>query len=794
MADVTRDLTTEEKPQMNGVKPLQTIPYSQKTVEWRKQNMEYFLGNSIYKVNQRVVEGKGKISDMQLWYDAYNNKINESDYNYVTNPLNTKNELFKHYPARLRSYNILRPTIDLLIGEWSKRPFKFDVVNVAGEEVLNSFTKAKYATYSKNVTQRLVNEIQASQGGEQQKIPNPQTLTEDLNTNYKDLKAIKGYKALKVLEQELKLKETFKDCFKDWLLAGEVQSLKYVKRSDIEYKRLSPLWGDGDKSPLEKNHEDGSYRTYYFRVTVADLVDMFYEDLKPEDIKDLERDESHHRNNLFATFTKTNSKEEDKINKVDLYYCTWKSRKKFGILSYNDPFTGERLTKEVDEDYPVDKLAGETIEWQWVNEAWEGWRINDNKYIGMQPVAVQRNEMNNFSSCKLPINGRRFSDTESENISPMSLGMSYQIMYIIMNYRIELTIAKSKGKILIYDKNTISDDEEEQDKVFYYADALGYLAIDRSGDDVDRTWTSYKVEDMSLFEHIQQLISIAQFYKDQWEELMGISRQRKGAINSSDGLGASQEAIFRSSVISDIIFSGFDEWVETELQGLLDLSKFAWINGKKAYYRNDDGRMELLDIDPEDYANSELGIFVDSSGRHGEKLKALQEQINAIAQRKDVKLSTIADMIFTDSYAELKAMLKQAEMVEIEIANQMAENDHEREVEQEQIKQAYQTYQHDLDVDLMNKEWDRKDNNELIKGEIAGRVAKDPSGMDIDMTAIVSESNKRLVEFEKASQGRKKLSLEERKLEQADRHAKMKDATERKKISASLKNKVVGEK
>jgi hypothetical protein len=782
-----------DKPQHGGIKPLQSIPFSEKNEEWRKQNVEYFITNSIYRINHTITTSSTtgtEQSNMQMWYNAYNNRIDERDFNYVTNPLNVdNNSLYKNFPARLRSYNILRPTIDLLIGEWSKRPFKFDVLNLDGDGVLNSLQDAKYATFSKNLTQRFVNEIQQAKGEpvDQKEIPNPQTILEDLNTNYKDLIAIKGYKALKLIELEHKLKEKYKDCFKDWLIAGDVGTLKFVKRSDIEYSRLSPLWMDCDKSPLTKNYEDGSYATVKFRITVADLVDMFYEDLKEADLKNLEQDETTYRKSLYASFTNINNTNNkiDRLNKLDLYYCTWKSRKQVGFLSYKDPFTGEPLTKQVDEGYPVDKEAGETVTWDWVNEAWEGWRINDNKYIGMKPVAVQRNELNNFSSCKLPINGRKFSDTESENVSILSLGMPYQIMYIIMNYRIELTIAKSKGKILVYDKNTISDDAEEQDKVFYYAETLGYLGLDRAADDVDRTWTQYTVHDMSLFQHITQLIQIAQFYKDGWEELLGINRQRKGANNASDGLGVTQESIFRSSVISDIIFSTFDEWVESELQGLFDLSKFAWIDGKKGYYRNDDGRMELFSIDPEDYANADLGIFVDSTNRNAGKLELLQQQINAVAQRKDIKLSTIADMIFTDSYVELKAKLKEAEAVEAEIAKITAENEQEHEKELEHIKMSYLKYQNDLEIIKQDREWDRRDNNEFIKGEVAGRTATVP--VDIDMVALQSESNKRLQAMDKAAVERLKISS-------AEKIAVMQDQTEQKKIAASLKNKVVGEK
>lgn len=786
--------STDKKPEVTSVKPLQSLSYSDKIKndnEWGKQNLEYFINASAF----RVQLSGGRMFDMQSWYNAYNNRIDEKQYNYVTNPFNTTNPLYKQFPARIRSYNILRPSIDLLIGEYSKRRFKYDVVNLEGEDVLNSYTEAKYQTFKDNVTKRAEKAILQAQGQQvdPKDLPDPSQVVEDLNTNYKDLKAIKGYKALRLIEFDHKLKEKFKDEFKDFLLSGETLSLKYVKRSDIEYERLSPMWGDTDKSPLVKNFEDGSYACVKFRVTVADIVDMFYDELKESHLKKLEEDENAYRSRLYASFigdaaiNDADLSPKAKLNKVDLYYTTWKSRKQIGVLTYPDPFTGEPVSDIVDEDYPLDKNNQESIEWMWVNEVWEGWRINDDIYIGIQPIVAQRNEMNNFSSCKLPINGRRFSDTESANVSVLSLGMPYQIMYIIMNYRIELTIARSKGKILLLDQATIdADGEEASDKKFYYAEALGYMLLDRTGPDVDRMWTQYSVQDMSLFDQIAQMIKLAQFYKDSWDELLGITRQRKGDITSSDGKGTTEESVFRSSVISDIIFSTFDEFVESELQGLMDISKFAWRDGKMGYYRNDDGRMELFKVDAEDWINANYGVFVDAMSRMNDKIEILKQQINAVAQRKDIKLSTIADMIFTDSYAELKAKLKEAEAIEAEIISKTAENEHQKQVELQQMQKDYMEYETMLDIEKQERDWDRKDNNEYIKGEINGRIAKSPSGMDIDMTAIVAESNKRLNDMQK-------VGVEREKIFSAERIAKMKDKTEQKKIAASLKNKVVGE-
>ena len=56
------------------------------------------------------------------------------------------------------------------------------------------------------------------------------------------------------------------------------------------------------------------------------------------------------------------------------------------------------------------KEMGGEVAWMWVKEVWEGTGIDGQFYISMGPVTNQRNSISNPSVCKLPINGRRYSN------------------------------------------------------------------------------------------------------------------------------------------------------------------------------------------------------------------------------------------------------------------------------------------------------------------------------------------------------------------------------------------------
>lgn len=790
-----------------GGKPLQTVTYTEKTKNdnnWAKATMNYLIDTAVFDTIGTVNNANQKelgITNIQQLYDFYNNEIPSSVFDYVKNPLKAAGDSkYNNFPAKIRPYNIIRPNIDLLIGEWNKRPFLYDVVNVDGDDAFNAFVEFKTGEYRKNLTQRIINkinEIKQANGEEptdvpSEDIPDPKTLISSLNLNYKDAKALQGYRALKVLENELKFYETWRALFKDWVIAGSVATLKIPIHGNIEYIRVSPRWVARDRSCLSPYYEDGDHCILRFRMSTSEMVDLFYDKLSKEDVKELEKIEgTTFANKMYNMFTTGGQK--DYSYKHDVFYVTWKTKKTIGFLTYRDPFSGEEMYDIVDEAYKPDLEVGEKVEWMVVNEVYEGWRYNDDKFIGIGPVAAQRNEMNNFSTCKLPVNGKAFSDTESNNVSVCYLSIPYQILYIILMYRMELTIAKSKGKIVLLDANVIPDEDEGGEEAFFwYSEAMGYALVHRDQEGVDKSWNQYQVLDLSLFQHIKELMVIMDYVKAQLEELLGITRQRKGDINSSDGLGTSEQAIFRGNVISDLIFTGFEEFLERELQGLLDCSKFAWVDGKKGYWRNDEGRMEMLALDPDDYASSEMGVFVQNMSKYLDKFNMLKQQVNALAQRKDTKVSTIIEMISTDSMTELKALVKKAEAAEQAIIAATAANEAEAKKELQESQQDWEVFMHGLELDMMEREWDRKDNNEYIKASLD----KDPAAPDNSniVAEVEKQATERLKLRESARQADAKIrsqeklenswmTIEKAKMKSQERIAKTKASQAKKKAS-----------
>ena len=76
---------------------------------------------------------------MQTYYNLYNSIFDEKDFKRITNPFKVEDG----FPVTPQDFNIIRPKIDLLIGEETKRPLNFKVVRTSQEAVSELQEKGK---------------------------------------------------------------------------------------------------------------------------------------------------------------------------------------------------------------------------------------------------------------------------------------------------------------------------------------------------------------------------------------------------------------------------------------------------------------------------------------------------------------------------------------------------------------------------------------------------------------------------------------------------------------------------
>jgi hypothetical protein len=713
-----------------ATKPLQTLSWKDKIKndnQWFKDNIKYYLAGSRFGTHDQE-------RDLQLLYDVYNSRFPMNWFTHITDPLSAKNPNHKNFPAKIRPVNILRTNLDLLMAEYPRRPFIFQVNNLS-DTSYSSYQEELKKTIKGNLTkmfqlqvehdlmaeglitkdgqpasQEVLEEIQQRMSN----LPIPEDIKEKFHLSYKDALAVKGQKWLRRCIAEHSIRQKFGKMFKHWVIVGEAYSYKTVEFDTIRYKPVSPKHIDFDKSPDEDYVEDSEWVVYREQLTVSDVVDRYYEVLKKDNITALETNNSNYASpQSFYTYVS----EQTQTGKVPVTHVTWKGRKMIKFITIVDPMTGEVIQDTVDEDYVIDKATETVVEEKWVNELYEGTMIGDDIFVNLRPVLFQRNVMNNFSVTKQPYNGRKYSDLHSINTSLTELGLPYLIMYIIVTRTLELTIAKSKGKILLIDQNAIpTEDGWDEEKFFYYSEALGYALMNRNQIGVDKSWNQYQVVDMSLFDQIKQLIELQQHFKNEWDDIIGINRQRKGQTYASDLVGVNERATFQSTIITDMIFNLFEEFTEKELQGLLDLSKFTEIEGTRKLWNSTEFGNEILEIEPDQYCNASFGVMVQSSSEAIAIKNKLEANVQAMIQN-NVKTSTIIEVLTSDNVAELKAKIKRVEEIEQEIAQQQQESEAEVMAQQDERRYKLEELLHSFKMEEIEAKGKIEKEKAIIQGE-----------------------------------------------------------------------------
>ena len=699
--------------------PQQKLSLKKKNTKWREACVEAYIDLSTAGYSERR-------DWLKSLYDYYNGVIDDADYRYVLKPYGKTRD---NFPSKMRNYPIIKPIIDLLLGEKSKRPLNY-TVTVQNSDAITIKKQAKMQLMLQNFQQQFVNQMNASgedTGVPSQEVELPEHIAKMFESTYNDQRAIKGQQALNYILQSQEIYDKFQKAWFHFLISGEVYTYRGVRSNEPFYDVLNPLDVDYDMDPDLDFVEDGDWALVRKYVHASTIIDHYRDYLDESQILRLENPENASMDSYLTVSSRADDREMYRERLIEVVNVYWKSRKKIGFLRYEDPDTGEIEEVEIQEGFKLPqefKDSGAELEWEWINQVWEGTRIDGNMYVNIQPVENQRTSMDNPSKCKLPINGRKYSDLNSRNISLVSLGIPYQLNYNIYKYRLELSIAKSKDIVAQFDINMIPK-KWDLDKFMYYVEGTGIAWVDYNKEGIQLSPQHQSVLDMSI-KTIAQYIQLLESIMVEWERISGVNRQRQGMVGSYEGKATSQQAIVQSSHITEDIFRKFSRLEQRDLQAMLDYSKEAWIAGKKGMYVMSDGTPEFFDLESLNHMESEYGIFVSDSGKDQDKLDTLKQLAQSMVQN-GVPASTIAEMVDADSFSQIKEKIKNAE------AQQQQLQQAQQEAEQQAQQQQAQLKAQELENENMNKEADRNVKIQVAKIAAESRIMSDQFNLDKEM-------------------------------------------------------------
>lgn len=720
--------------------PPQQLPFSKKNKAWRRKHLDWADSKTFFNyslVRKSVVHKK-------INYDLLNGKIHMSDLEMILNPEKLQagfiSDNVQHYPIMNSKLNVLR-------GEESKRVFDFKVVVTnpnAITEIENNKKQELLQKLQEWVSNTSLSEEEASQ--ELEKINDYYTY------EWQDMREIRANALLNHYVKELNVPLMFNHGFMDAMAVGEEIYQCDIIGGEPTIERLNPLKVRIFKSGYSNKIEDADMIILEDYWSPGKVIDTFYDVLTKKDIEYIEKMPNHigqattdSMDNIDERNSFVNHMITDEISAEGLFWdpfggqdsmdnsllpydvlgnlrvlrVYWKSRRRIKKVKSYDPQTGEEVFNFYPETYVINKDAGEEEYIFYINEAWEGTKIGSEIYVNMRPRVVQYNRLSNPSRCHFGIVGSIYNLNDNKPFSLVDMMKPYNYLYDAIHDRLNKLIARNWGSLVRLDfaKKPKGWDVE---KWLYYAKTMG-LAVEDSFNEGNVGAATGKlagalnnastgVITASDGNQIQQYINLLEFIKMEMAEVAGITKQREGQVSNRETVGGVERATLQSSHITEWLFVVHEDVKKRALECLLETAKIA-LRGrsKKFQYILSDNSMRIMEIDGDEFAESDYGLIIDNGNGVQELNSKLDTLAQAALQNQTLSFSTIMKLFSSSSLAEKQRLVekdersiqeRQAQAQQQQLQVQQQELEQKTQIEQAKMQQEDMLNQRDNETKI----------------------------------------------------------------------------------------------
>jgi len=826
--------------------PAQMLSEKEKTDDYYQQCIDSGLAIVNWNLNLYSSIGvRNTRKNKLINYNLFNDIVDKEEMNRVINPWGF-DDVAKL--PRYKNYSLINSSLMLLFGEERRRAFNPMVTSINSDAV-NERLRTINNAFTQMVTQSLINPNETPEEIERKM----QEFGRWANFEYKDRRARMAQQVINYLYRTEYAAEVFSRGFEDLLIAGEEIYFGDIIGNRPVLRKANPLNTYSLRSGSSYKIEDSDIVVEDGYLPLGEVLDRYYDDLSPKEIDALQQGfrlstgkgliQGQEANPVFDPSLIFGAELAGNVfnpNNSDVSYfaggfdvqgnvrCTrvlWKGMRKVGSLTTTDPETGETIKQYVDETYKPNKELGETVDWLWISEWYEGTKIGTNIYTRMRPCPVQFRTMDNPSICKPPVVGIVVNVNANKGRSLVDMVREYQYLYNALMARLEMGMTKDKGKMARLDLSLIPDGWE-MDKWMYYAEVLGWQVVDpfnegQKGAAMGKLAGAMNQNsssiDLEQGNYLQRTLLMADFIAKRVEDITGINPQRKGAVDNRETVGGVERAVTQSSMSTEKWFVLHDNVRVRALKMWLELAKFAWRGEKfKRPYLLDDGSMGILDFDYEQFVEAEYGVDITSSTSDMEMMQALKQLAQPFLQNGG-NLAVVADLYRTTDPQSFQRKLEAYEQQKADEARQMQEQQNQLQSQQIQQTQAQieMENQRAYDIEMAKLELERYkiDTEASTKIQVAQMaVYNKRENVDLDNNGIPDplelaknaldvrkqeseEIHKELDTTLKYQVEKEKMDLEREKMDHETKLQEAKDkaalAREKLKAKTTLKNKTV---
>jgi len=721
--------------------PKQFIPDNEKTDEWCKENIDAI----VKQLSHQDAEGSTSDYDKDVRnYRLYNGDLEYDDYSYVTEQYNMPS------PATMANYPITRNKIDLLCNEDLSRPLDKSVFAVNMDAALRK-EQFKVSLVANSLLAEINSEVENEFGMElemdNKEYPIPDDIDLFMRYQYKEVIEESIHDGLDYLTQKYQLKHLFKEGLRDMLVTAKQFYKVYIKDGDPYVRRVDPRTFVYDKS-IESDFLDRAQWCGEERwLNINEVIDEFRDQLDADDIKELEEmrqatnDYLDRWNGIFNWV----EIDESKTVKVRVVSAEWKSIKALRFKVSENKYNPERpFRKAVGDNYK--KRKGETIETKYVDDIWEGTQIGGKILVNCQRRPNQVRSVDDAGTTDLSYVGVIFNHTTGKPTSLVDILSHIQMLYNIVMYHIELALARSGGKAVVYDVSQMPTEiGMDMQEVMYHLKNDGIIPINsREEGGETASFNQFQQVDFTLSNSVQQLINLKLMLEQTAGQISGVSPQREGAVEQYEYVGNVQRAVTQSSISTGGWFYSHNEVKKKVFDKLANLMKMSWAGGKKAAFVLGDAGYKMLNVLP-DVALNDYGIFLGDAGKDDALKQSVQQMSQAALQSGTITLLDALKVLKADTMTEAQHVLEQG----IDAMKEQQMQQQEQAMQQQQAAAEAQQAASQADMQMKQMEIDGRIKVAQINAEarvVAQEVASDAS-RDIDDS---KEKNKLSLEKVKA--------------------------------------------
>lgn len=501
----------------------------------------------------------------------------------------------------------------------------------------------------------------------------------------------------------------------------------------------------------------------------------------------------------------------------------WKSQVRIGHLTKIDE-NGEISEDIISEEYQItdkpiynnafikdkDKtnlIFGEHIDWIWINQTRGGVKIGPNisthwgmtSTDGLNPIylGIGQNKMGvlkfqfkgdrSLYGCKLPVEGKVFSERNTRSVSLVDLMKPFQIGYNIVNNQIADILVDELGTIIALDQNSLPKHSMGEDwgkgnyaKAYVAMKNFSVLPFDTA---IANTESGLAMQHMQVLnlEQTNRLMSrvqLANYFKAQAFENIGVTPQRMGQqIGQHDTATGIEQAVSGSYAQTEEYFIDHcDRLMPRVHQMRTDLAQYYQSNNpsiRLQYLTASEERVDFQ-INGTDLMLRDLNVFATTKANHRKVL----EELRKLAMENNTSGASIYDlgnMLMAESIPEIQTVMKAAE--EKTNKQRQEEQQHQQQLQQEAIQAQQQEQQMKMQFEADQNEKDRQADLLVAQIRAASSIPLDTKESDYNSYSKEMEgirdseqyqdqmSLKKQGEDNKMQQHSDKMDLEKQKLD-----------------------------